>query len=372
MIGQCDEGNKHTQAVLWNNLGVLLHSAGRYDEADSSYKQSLGCLQEAFGDDHPLIVQSLSNRSALYRDMEVYPEAERILQLAISRWDRTGWPAEMRTLSECSAVPQQMAWSELPEKDRLPLYGKTIRRLREAVLEEEKAGIAGPARARLQTTLNKLPPWFHNVALSDSIGTQPETPEYPTNRWNVIAPYIPADLSGKTVLDIGCNSGFFSLEMKRRGAKRVVGIDIMPHILAQARFTSHWFDLPIEVLQWDVYNVDALGSFDIVVFLGVLYHLKHPLYALEKVASACAGTLFFQSGIWGTEEFIPADDYPLSDVAILNEPGWPKMFFIEKSLNADESNWWIATTGCLKAMLRVSGFRNLKSTANPDTFVCTK
>ena len=120
------------------------------------------------------------------------------------------------------------------------------------------------------------------------------------------------------------------------------------------------------------YN-DSLGSFDIVLFLGVLYHLKHPLYALEKVADACQGTLYFQSAVRGnTGDFEPKDDYPIFESAVFEEPAYPKLYFIEKSFNGDESNWWMATRSCLKAMLRVAGFRTLKETENPEVFVCEK
>jgi tRNA (mo5U34)-methyltransferase len=221
--------------------------------------------------------------------------------------------------------------------------------------------------------LDRLAPWFHNVQLTDKIGTRPEVPDHPANRWRVIESLVPQDLRGKTVLDIGANAGYFSFEMKRRGAARVVGIDIMPHILAQARFTSNWLELPLELLQYDVYNVDSLGSFDFVVFLGVLYHLKHPLYALEKIAKVTSSALFFQSVVRGPlGDFEAPEDYSIDETALFDKPEFPKLYFIEKKWNGDESNWWAATRSCLKAMLRVSGFSKLQETTNPEVFVCRK
>lgn len=351
-------------AITQNNLGVSLQHSGAHHEADAAYKQSLGILESHYGPKHPAVAQSLSNRGALYRKMQEFSEAERVFQIATRIWNEIGWPAE---------GSGDMEWSEFPQCDRLKVYGESVRALRQNVLDEERAGTPGPATEELRVILSKLGPWFHNVPLTKSMGTRLEMPEHPANRWSVIDSFVPKDLSGKTVLDIGVNAGFFSLEMKRRGAARVLGIDIMPHLLAQTRFASHWFELPIELLDCDVYDVGALGSFDIVVFLGVLYHLKHPLYALEKVESVCNSTLYFQSVIHGTVgDFEPAEDYPQTEVDVFERPEYPKLYFIEKSFNGDVSNWWLATQSCLKAMLRVSGFKDIRHTGNTEVFVCRK
>jgi tRNA (mo5U34)-methyltransferase len=352
------------EAITQNNLGVSLQRSGTHQEADAAYKQSLAILEAIYGPRHPAVAQSLSNRASLYRDMQVFPEAERVFQIATRIWNEVGWPAE---------GSGEMEWSEFPQRDRLKVYGERVRGLRQRVIEEEQSGKPGPATAELKTVLGNLGPWFHNVPLTRWIGTRPELPEHPANRWSVIDSFVPKDLSGKTVLDIGVNAGFFSLEMKRRGAARVLGIDIMPHILAQARFTSHWFELPIELLEWDVYDVGALGKFDIVVFLGVMYHLKHPLYALEKIEAVCNSTMYFQSVVRGSgKDFEPAEDYLMSETAVFDLPEYPKLYFIEKSFNGDVSNWWMATRSCLKAMLRVSGFKNVQDTSNTEVFVCKK
>ncbi len=113
-------------------------------------------------------------------------------------------------------------------------------------------------------------------------------------KWQRFAHAIPPDLTGKTVLDIGCNGGFYSIEMKRRGAERVLGIDFDDDYLAQARFAAEVTGLDIEFRKLSVYDVGALGErFDIVLFMGVLYHLRHPLLALdlirEHVAEGPAG-----------------------------------------------------------------------------------
>jgi tRNA (mo5U34)-methyltransferase len=206
------------------------------------------------------------------------------------------------------------------------------------------------------------------------IMSNPQNADYPASRWRVLDPVIPKDLKGKSVLDIGCNSGFFSLEMKKRGADRVVGVDIMPHLLAQSRFNSHWFNQPLELSECGAYDLQSLDSkFDVVVFIGVLYHLKHPLYALELIASVCKETMYFQSVVRGPSgDLDPPEDYPVTEIAAFDQPAWPKLYFIEKKFNGDESNWWFATRSCLKAMLRTAGFRSVEDTANSEIFVCRK
>jgi tRNA (mo5U34)-methyltransferase len=193
------------------------------------------------------------------------------------------------------------------------------------------------------------------------------------NRWKYLSEFLPADLSGKRVLDIGCNGGFFSLQLKQRNARQVTGIDIMPHCLAQSRFVSHWFGQPIELRQMSAYDVPSLGEFDIVNFIGVLYHLRHPLYAIDQVASICKDVMYLQSVIRGdTRDFLPAADYPQNEQDVFKRPEFPRMYFVEKSFNGDESNWWVPNTSCLMAMARSAGFTEVRQSSHPELIVCRK
>src|SRR5690606_12941796 len=111
------------------------------------------------------------------------------------------------------------------------------------------------------------------------VSTAPNHPlgEFLSDTWELVEPAFPRDLTGATVLDIGCNAGFYSLKLHERGA-RVTGIEPDPRYLEQARFAADVLGADIEYLPLDVYDVDRLGrSFDYVLFLGVLYHLRHPL-----------------------------------------------------------------------------------------------
>ncbi len=214
--------------------------------------------------------------------------------------------------------------------------------------------------AEIEARVRALGSWFHNIDLA-GVKTAPEhfLGDYPSIVWGTIASALPERLDGKTVLDVGCNAGFFSLEMKRRGAARVVGIDSDERYLAQARLASEVSGLDVELRELSVYDVATLGDrFDVVLFMGVLYHLRHPLLALDLLHEhAVKETLVFQSMLRGSEGRFPAaPDYPFSERDVFDHPAWPKMHFVEHRYANDETNWWIPNRACAEAMLRSAGF----------------
>ena len=226
---------------------------------------------------------------------------------------------------------------------------------------------------RLRREIAALGPWFHNIDLG-GVETAPGhfLGDYPAVKWRRFAHAIPADLAGKSVLDIGCNGGFYSLEMKRRGAARVLGIDHDTDYLRQARFAAEVSGLDIEFAQLSVYDVGALGErFDLVLFLGVLYHLRHPLLALDLIREHVAKDLFvcqsMQRGDPGDEPVEP--DYPFAATAIFERPTWPRLSFIEHRYAGDVTNWWVPNRACTMAMLRSAGFV-IDSNPEEEVYVC--
>lgn len=221
--------------------------------------------------------------------------------------------------------------------------------------------------------VQKLGPWFHNLDL-EGVPTAPRhfLGDYPQQKFARFASAIPADLAGKTVLDIGCNAGFYSMEMKRRGAARVVGIDTDDAYLAQARFAARVTGVEIELRNLNVYEVGKLGEkFDIVLFMGVLYHLRHPLLALDIIHDrVVADTMVFQSMQRGSSLLDAIEpDYPFSETVVFERPGFPKMHFIEKKYAEDPTNWWIPNRACVEAMLRSSGFE-IQQNPEPEVYIC--
>jgi tRNA (mo5U34)-methyltransferase len=226
---------------------------------------------------------------------------------------------------------------------------------------------------RLRREIAVLGPWFHNIDLG-GVQTAPEhfLGDYPGVKWRRFAHALPQDLTGKTVLDIGCNGGFYSIEMKRRGAARVLGIDHDEDYLKQAHFAAEVTGLDIEFAQLSVYDIGALGErFDLVLFLGVLYHLRHPLLALDLIREHVAKDLFvcqsMQRGDPGEEPL--QEDYPFAETVIFDRPTYPHLYFIEHRYAGDDTNWWVPNRACTKAMLRSAGF-TIDSNPEEEVYVC--
>lgn len=225
----------------------------------------------------------------------------------------------------------------------------------------------------LQQQIESLGPWFHNLRIN-GIQTAPDhfLGDYPEIKFAAFRHALPADLSGSTVLDIGCNAGFYSLEMKRRGAERVVGIDTDEKYLRQARFAARIEHAAIDFRRMAVWDVAELGEkFDLIIFMGVLYHLRHPLLALDLIHEHVArDLLLFQSMERGSRELVAIEgDYEFNAPAPFDEPGFPKMHFIEHRYSHDETNWWIPNRACVEAMLRSSGFR-IESQPEDEVYLC--
>nr|WP_295370708.1 TIGR04290 family methyltransferase [uncultured Sphingosinicella sp.] len=228
----------------------------------------------------------------------------------------------------------------------------------------------------LRARVEALGPWFHNMNL-DGLWTAPDhfLGDYPGVKFRRFAPQLPKDLSGKSVLDIGCNAGFYSIEMKRRGAGRVVGMDSDERYLAQARLASETLGFDdIEFRKLDVYDVGALGErFDVVIFMGVLYHLRHPLLALDLIHEHVADDLLiFQSMQRGSKLLMDvAEDYEFSEDEHFHESAYPKLHFVEREYAHDWTNWWVPNRACAEAMLRSAGF-SIETRAEDEVYICRK
>jgi tRNA (mo5U34)-methyltransferase len=222
-------------------------------------------------------------------------------------------------------------------------------------------------RELLTRRIGELGDWFHNLDLH-GVRTAPNhfLGDFPNVKWKHIGPSLPADLAGASVLDIGCNGGFYSIQMKRRGAGRVLGIDVDDRYLNQGRFAAETLGLDIEFEKRSVYEVDGIeGQFDYVFFMGVFYHLRYPLFALDKVIKKVGGKLIFQTMIRGSEEAKEvASDYHFWNKTVFSDPGFPQMYFIENSYAGDPTNWWIPNRAAAEGMLRSSG---LEIVAHPET-----
>ncbi len=234
----------------------------------------------------------------------------------------------------------------------------------------------------LTARIAALAPWFHNMDLG-GVWTAPDhfLGDYPRFKFERFAGALPDDMTGKTVLDIGCNAGFYSMEMKRRGAAYVLGIDHDERYLAQGRLAAEVLGFDgIEFAKVSVYDVAAIGQrFDLVIFMGVLYHLRHPLLALDLIHEHVAGDmLLFQTLQRGSDAVADVPrDHPFhlpgtfDPPTYFNDPGYPKMHFVEHQYAGDWTNWWFPNRACSEAMLRAAGFA-VEVRAEDEVYLCRR
>ena len=194
--------------------------------------------------------------------------------------------------------------------------------------------------------------WYHTIDLGGGLVTQgaDNTPE----RLPRLA--LPASLENRTVLDIGAWDGFFSFECERRGAARVVASDYYSWH-ADGWGTKAGFELAREALGSKVEDVDIdvmdlsperLGTFDVVLFLGVLYHVRHPLLALERVAAVTSDLLILDTVV---------------DMVGVKRPA--AAFYPGRELNNDPTNWWGPNVPAVHALLQSAGFAHVQTITPP-------
>jgi tRNA (mo5U34)-methyltransferase len=227
--------------------------------------------------------------------------------------------------------------------------------------------------------------WWHSIDLGDRVTPGHKSPELLEQEWaNLDLP----DLAAKSVLDIGAWDGWFSFRAETEGAARVVALDHYVWSLDLRRQQAYWrtcrdrgvppqpyherrdlwqpdslpgkagFDLAharrhshVEALVGDFMttDLDALGTFDVVLFLGVLYHLEEPLTALRRLRKVTASLAVIES-----------------EAVVIDGATGPLLRFVpDAEVNADSSNWWIPTEAALHALCRAAGFRHVRTTVGP-------
>lgn len=220
-------------------------------------------------------------------------------------------------------------------------------------------------RTDVEREIATLGPWFHNLHLPGGVQTAPDHPlgDFPRRKWQLMAGDVPDDLTGRLALDIGCNAGFYSFELAKRGAE-VTAIDTGQRYLSQASWAAEKLGLAgrIRFQQMDVYDLASLQrTFDLVLFLGVFYHLRYPLLGLDIVTSITRTTLFFQTLTMPQQGRIECpEDMTLADRDLMLDSAWPKMAFIEDALEGDPTNWWVPNHAAVEAMLRSCGWQSIR------------
>jgi tRNA (mo5U34)-methyltransferase len=219
-----------------------------------------------------------------------------------------------------------------------------------------------------------LGPWFHNLHLPDGRQTAPDHPlgDFPTFKWRQLERALPLDLAGWSALDIGCNAGFYSFQLAARGAD-VLAVDLDEHFLRQGRWACALYGLEDRICfrQAHVYDLARSDArFDLVLFMGVLYHLRYPLLGLDVVAEKTRRLLVLQTlTAPGSQVVTPPDDLGIAARWRMRDPGWPTMAFIEHRLEGDATNWWAPNHAAVEAMARSAGLEILERPGH-ELYVC--
>jgi tRNA (mo5U34)-methyltransferase len=196
--------------------------------------------------------------------------------------------------------------------------------------------------------------WFHVIDFGDGIKTPGYCPEARLKSQAEIVFSEP--VKGRSFLDIGCWDGYFSIEAYKRGAKRVLATDY--YIWHGGWGNRASFELArsqlapsMEVKEIDIMDLspETVGTFDTVLFSGVLYHMRHPFLAMEKAASVTKDMLIVETHMNALDEARPA---------MIMYPG--------TEYNNDPTNWWGPNRPCVEAMLRDQGFQWIKFTQHPE------
>ena len=168
--------------------------------------------------------------------------------------------------------------------------------------------------------MERIGPWFHKIDLPHGLTTKSasfsgEPADHPLGTWNIIKECLPSDLTGKTVLDVGCSAGFYSIQARRRNAQRVLGVDEQRLCVSQARFVDRVLGLGNDFERCSLYDLNPaeLGRFDVVLALGLIYHCKHIIQGLERLFLVTKELLILESAILPPEQTPPAIPKPLDD-----------------------------------------------------------
>jgi tRNA (mo5U34)-methyltransferase len=224
----------------------------------------------------------------------------------------------------------------------------------------------GAARQAIEARVRALPFWYHKIALPHGVVTPGYAPI------DAAAYRVPERLDGKRVLDVGAWDGYWSFEALKRGAREVVAIDDFSDdggtLYNAERRAWQNFDLCRGLLGFDaarcqrhrmsVYEVDEkrLGRFDVVFCFGMLYHLRHPLLALDKLGAVCGETIYVESAI--LDDYSPyrgglGHGYPDNQMVM--------EFYPHAEYGQNLTNWWVPTLACLGHMVGSAGFPRINA-----------
>jgi len=213
----------------------------------------------------------------------------------------------------------------------------------------------------IRARVERLGPWFHCIELGGGLRTKTESAigepvEHPRPTWEKVTACLPKEMAGRSLLDVGCNAGFYAVELKRRGAGRVLGVDSQRNLVRQALFVRDVLGLDIEYRRMSVYDLDPreLGQFDVTLALGLVYHCKHLVLALERLYAVTRELLVLETAIYPPEKSPGSFTYEVGGLRPLLHP----LAYVENPGEAKEAiyNWFLPGVEALCALARNVGF----------------
>lgn len=263
-------------------------------------------------------------------------------------------------------------WNQL----RSMLRPQQVESLSHASFPQEPAPASPPAelvtwpeppveweREELLRRVREFPYWYHRIYLGNGVYTI-DHPEFHEKVWQTLLPALPEDMRQASVLDIGANAGFFSIQAKLRNAGRVVAVETDDRYVRQAAFCCEVWNMDIDDKDMGADEIGQLEEqFDLVVFAGILYHLKHPLWVLEQIGKLCRDAVIIETEVivlnHNNRVFLRLGSY--GDVKVSESRSRFMKFLETTELNGDHTNWWVPDSECLLGMLRTVGFRTFSA-----------
>ena len=208
--------------------------------------------------------------------------------------------------------------------------------------------------ASVRDLIDSVEHWYHRIEVLPGL----VTPGTHDSQEALRHLSLPEDCSGLRVLDIGARDGFFSFELERRGAE-VLAIDYVPPDQTGFAVAKRVLGSRVQFMVDNVYNLsrERHGAFDLVLFLGVLYHLRDPLLALDRIWEVCRERLLVETQVLDNA-FIDGRGAVrrLVDVAPALADAPIAQFYPDDTLGGEYTNWWSPSARCLAAMLEAAGF----------------
>jgi tRNA (mo5U34)-methyltransferase len=223
-------------------------------------------------------------------------------------------------------------------------------------------------REEILAGVEKLRPWFHQIDLGGGILTKTQSAvgepvDHPRPTWEHVRTHLPEDLSGRSLLDVGCNAGFYCFEAARRGAARVVGVDAQRHLVRQARFVGRALRLPgVAFEKLSVYDLDPAamgGQFDVALALGLVYHCKHLVLALERLFRVTRSLLILETAVFPPTRSPGSFAHPVGGMESVLHP----LGYVENPPGMKEAiyNWFLPSPEALRALLLNVGFDEVET-----------